>query len=67
MIYESSLADWRNFMSILALDAGTTGVTALVVNNEGQIIARGYQEFNQYFPQSGWVEHDPEEIFASVI
>ena len=34
-------------MSILALDAGTTGVTALVVNNEGQIIARGYQEFNQ--------------------
>ena len=54
-------------MSILALDAGTTGVTALVVSDEGKIIARGYQEFNQYFPHSGWVEHDPEEIWVATL
>jgi len=54
-------------MSILALDAGTTGVTALVVSDEGKIIARGYQEFNQYFPHSGWVEHEPEEIWAATL
>ena len=54
-------------MSILALDAGTTGVTALVVSNEGKIIARGYQEFKQYFPQSGWVEHAPDEIWAATL
>ena len=54
-------------MSILALDAGTTGVTALVVSNEGKMIARGYQEFKQYFPQSGWVEHAPDEIWAATL
>jgi glycerol kinase len=49
--------------SILALDQGTTGSTALVVRDDGSIIGRGYREFTQYFPQPGWVEHDPEEIF----
>ena len=52
-------------MSILALDAGTTGVTALIVSDTGHITARGYKEFTQYFPQSGWVEHDPEEIWQA--
>jgi glycerol kinase len=49
--------------SILALDQGTTGSTALVVREDGVILGRGYREFTQYFPQPGWVEHDPEEIF----
>ncbi len=40
-------------MSILAIDAGTTGVTALVVTPEGTIAAKGYQEFRQHFPQAG--------------
>ena len=48
--------------SILALDQGTTGSTALVVHQDGTVLGRGYREFTQHFPQPGWVEHDPEEI-----
>ena len=51
---------------ILAIDSGTTGVTAIAVNDQGEIIARGYQEFTQHFPQPGWVEHDLEEIWSAV-
>ncbi|MDT0201221.1 glycerol kinase GlpK [Nocardioides sp. AE5] len=54
-------------MSILAIDAGTTGVTALAVTPEGTIAARGYQEFAQHFPQPGWVEHAPEEIWQATL
>ncbi len=54
-------------MSILAIDAGTTGVTALVVTPEGTIAAKGYQEFRQHFPQPGWVEHSPEEIWQATL
>ncbi|HEX2610729.1 MAG TPA: FGGY family carbohydrate kinase, partial [Gemmatimonadales bacterium] len=49
--------------SILALDQGTTGSTALLIQQEGRVLGRGYREFTQSFPQPGWVEHDPEEIF----
>ncbi len=49
--------------SILALDQGTTGSTALVIHQDGTILGRGYREFTQHFPEPGWVEHDPEEIF----
>ena len=49
--------------SVLALDQGTTGSTALVIHQDGSVLGRGYREFTQYFPQPGWVEHDPEEIF----
>jgi glycerol kinase len=49
--------------AILALDQGTTGSTALVIHQDGTVLGRGYREFTQYFPQPGWVEHDPEEIF----
>jgi glycerol kinase len=52
---------------ILAIDAGTTGVTALVVTPDGAIAARGYQEFAQHFPQPGWVEHSPEEIWQATL
>ena len=54
-------------MSILAIDAGTTGVTALVVTPEGTIAAKGYQEFPQHFPKPGWVEHAPEEIWQATL
>ncbi len=54
-------------MTVLAIDAGTTGVTALIVTADGRIAARGYQEFAQHFPQPGWVEHEPEEIWAATL
>jgi glycerol kinase len=49
--------------SVLALDQGTTGSTALVIHQDGSVLGRGYREFTQHFPQPGWVEHDPEQIF----
>jgi glycerol kinase len=49
--------------AILAIDEGTTGVTALVVDADGRLIGRGYRELTSYFPRPGEVEHDPEEIF----
>ncbi len=57
----------RNREYILALDQGTTGSRAIVYNQQGQQIASAYQEFKQYFPNPGWVEHDAEEIWGSVI
>jgi glycerol kinase len=54
-------------VSVLAIDAGTTGVTAVVVSAEGDIVAKGYQEFAQHFPQPGWVEHAPEEIWQATL
>ena len=48
--------------AILALDQGTTGSTALVVREDGHVIGRGYREFTQFFPEPGWVEHDPLEL-----
>ncbi|MFN2536760.1 MAG: FGGY family carbohydrate kinase [Mycobacteriales bacterium] len=54
-------------MSVLAIDCGTTGVTALVVSEDGRVESRGYQEFSQHFPEPGWVEHEPEEIWVAVI
>ena len=52
---------------ILAIDAGTTGVTALVVDPLGEIRATGYSEFPQHFPADGWVEHDLNEIWAATL
>jgi|HubBroStandDraft_5_1064220.scaffolds.fasta_scaffold15546_2 glycerol kinase len=54
-------------MSVLAIDAGTTGVTALIVTEQGTIAGRGYQEFRQFFPQPGWVEHLPEGIWQATL
>jgi len=50
---------------ILAIDAGTTGVTAIAIDKQGNKVAHGYQEFPQHFPQPGWVEHDLEEIWQA--
>lgn len=54
-------------MSVLALDVGTTGVTALVVSESGAVLSRGYEEFPQHFPRPGWVEHEPEEIWQATL
>ncbi|HAM38600.1 MAG TPA: glycerol kinase [Elusimicrobia bacterium] len=51
---------------ILAIDQGTTGTRAIVYNNKGSVVVSSYEEFPQYFPNPGWVEHDPEEIWNSV-
>jgi glycerol kinase len=50
---------------ILSLDQGTTSSRAIVVDQAGDIVAIAQKEFKQYFPQSGWVEHDPIEIWSS--
>jgi len=52
---------------ILAIDQGTTSSRAIIFNNDLDIVASAQQEFTQYFPQSGWVEHDPEEIWATTL
>lgn len=51
---------------VLAIDQGTTGSTALIINEQMQVLGRANYEFTQYFPQPGWVEHEPTEIVASV-
>ncbi|MEW6238162.1 MAG: glycerol kinase GlpK [Candidatus Omnitrophota bacterium] len=50
---------------ILALDQGTTSSRAILFNEQGRIVNIAQKEFTQIFPQPGWVEHDPEEIWAS--
>ena len=52
---------------IVAIDQGTTGTTALVLGETGETLGRHNQEFPQYFPEPGWVEHEPEEIWQSVV
>jgi glycerol kinase len=52
---------------ILAIDEGTTGSTALLIDGEGRVTARAYRELRQIFPQPGWVEHYPDEILSNCI
>ncbi len=49
--------------ALLSIDQGTTGTTALVVAQDGRVLARAYSEFSQHFPNPGWVEHDALEIW----
>jgi glycerol kinase len=51
---------------VLSLDEGTTGATSVAVGMDGIVRGKGYAEITQHFPQPGWVEHDPEEIWAAV-
>src|SRR5690349_4338825 len=51
---------------VVAIDAGTTGVRAFVIDETGKPVAVAYREFPQYFPQPGWVEHDALEIWDAV-
>ena len=52
---------------LMAIDQGTTSTRAIIFNHKGQIQVQAQQEFEQFFPQDGWVEHDPEEIYQSVL
>ncbi len=52
---------------ILALDQGTTGSTALLVDESGHVLGRGYRELPQHFPQPGWVEHDPDDLWRTTL
>ena len=52
---------------ILAIDQGTTSSRAIVFDKSMQIVAVGRKEFPQHYPASGWVEHDPEDIWKSVV
>jgi glycerol kinase len=52
---------------VLAIDQGTTGTTVIVVDPGGRIRARAYGEVRQYYPRPGWVEHDAEQIYRSVV
>lgn len=52
---------------ILAIDQGTTGTTVIVLNEALEVRARVNEEFRQIYPRPGWVEHDPEDIWASVL
>ena len=51
---------------ILALDQGTTGSTALILDKRLNVLAKVNQEFRQHFPKPGWVEHDLDDIWASI-
>ena len=53
--------------AVLALDQGTTGTTAMVLDGRGRILGRAYGEIRQFYPHPGWVEHDPEQIYRSVV
>ena len=52
---------------LLALDQGTTSSRALVFDTDGRLITVAQREFTQHYPQPGWVEHDPEEIWQTQI
>jgi glycerol kinase len=52
---------------VVAIDAGTTGVRSIAVDESGELRGIAYQEFNQFFPRPGWVEHEADEIWAAVV
>jgi glycerol kinase len=52
---------------VLAIDQGTTGTTSMVFDRAGTALSKVNEELTQYFPQPGWIEHDPEEIWQSTL
>ncbi|MCB9611225.1 MAG: glycerol kinase GlpK [Sandaracinus sp.] len=52
---------------LLSIDQGTTGTTAFVLSPEAKVLGKANREFPQHFPKPGWVEHDTDEIWASVL
>lgn len=52
---------------VLAIDAGTTGITVLLIGTDARVHATGYREFTQHFPKPGWVSHDADEIWDATI
>ena len=53
--------------SILAIDQGTTSTRAILFDGRRRVAGVGQKEFAQHYPASGWVEHDPEEIWKTVV
>lgn len=51
----------------LGIDQGTTGTTSLLLDENWDVASQGYKEITQYYPQPGWVEHDPIEIWQSIL
>ena len=51
---------------VLAIDQGTTGTHVSIVDQRLKVVGKSYREFRQFFPKPGWVEHDLNEIWASV-
>ncbi len=52
---------------VLAIDQGTTSSRAIIFDAEQKVVGVGQKEFTQHYPKSGWVEHDPEEIWDTVV
>jgi glycerol kinase len=52
---------------VMAIDQGTTGTRVILFNHAGEIHAMAYREIRQFYPQPGWVEHDPDEIWQTVL
>jgi len=52
---------------VLAIDQGTTGSTAIVLDHDAAVAGRGYAEFPQHYPRPGWVEHDPRDIWRGSV
>ena len=69
---ESQLSQSRTEMRdmqdqyILALDQGTTSSRAMLFDRQGNIVSIAQKEFEQIYPQPGWVEHDPQEILSLI-
>ena len=57
----------ENKQFVLAIDQGTTSSRAIIFNKDGEIVSSAQKEFTQYFPKAGWVEHDANEIWISVV
>src|SRR5262244_1908226 len=53
--------------TVVAIDQGTTGSTVLVLDEKLALLGKANREFPQIYPQPGWVEHDPEQIWGSVL
>ena len=52
---------------ILAIDQGTTSTRAIVFDKDMNLVVTSQEEFAQYFPQSGWVEHDPNDLWNTTV
>ena len=52
---------------VMALDAGTTSNRAIIFGRNSKIVGVSQKEFTQYFPEPGWVEHDAEEIWSTMV
>ena len=52
---------------IMALDAGTTSNRAILFNHDGKIVSVAQREFTQIYPKPGWVEHDANEIWSTML